>query len=105
MAPSINSAKCVLVTGATSGIGRALALAIAALPSHPMVIGVGRRKDRLSELKEAGIEAEEFDVNADRASMKSFVDGMIKKYPEVRKLCPASARLGPFLRLSIVSRY
>ncbi|KAF9065120.1 hypothetical protein BDP27DRAFT_1393673 [Rhodocollybia butyracea] len=83
MAPSINNAKCVLVTGATSGIGRALALAIAALPSHPTVIGVGRRKDRLRELKEAGIEAEEFDVNTDRASMKGFVDEMIKKYPEI----------------------
>ena len=81
--PSINNSKCILVTGATSGIGRALALAIAALPTHPKVIGVGRRKDRLAELKEAGIEAEEFDVGAGRASMKVFVEQMIVKYPEV----------------------
>ncbi|KIK60982.1 hypothetical protein GYMLUDRAFT_167102 [Collybiopsis luxurians FD-317 M1] len=83
MAPSINNAKCVLVTGATSGIGRALALAIAALPSRPKVIGVGRRKDRLAGLREAGIEAEEFDVNADRTSTKAFVERMIQKYPEI----------------------
>ncbi|KAJ4471472.1 hypothetical protein J3R30DRAFT_1083494 [Lentinula aciculospora] len=86
MAPSINSSKCVLVTGATSGIGRALALAIAALPSHPKVIGVGRRKDRLAGLKEAGIDAQEFDISADRAVTKSFVEGMIQKYPEIDTL-------------------
>ncbi|KAJ3793172.1 hypothetical protein GGU11DRAFT_800764 [Lentinula aff. detonsa] len=84
MAPSIDNSQCVLVTGATSGIGRALALAIAALPSHPKVIGVGRRKDRLAGLKDAGIDAEEFDVNADRVKTKNFVEEMIQKYPEVR---------------------
>ncbi|KAJ4499797.1 hypothetical protein C8R41DRAFT_900171 [Lentinula lateritia] len=90
MSPSIDNAKCVLVTGATSGIGRALALAIASLPSHPKVIGVGRRKDRLVELTEAGIDAENFDVNADKAATKTFVEEMIKKYPEIDTLVLAA---------------
>ncbi|KAJ3867629.1 hypothetical protein EV359DRAFT_34032 [Lentinula novae-zelandiae] len=90
MSPSIDNAKCVLVTGATSGIGRALALAIASLPSHPKVIGVGRRKDRLVELTEAGIDAEIFDVNADKAATKTFVEEMIKKYPEIDTLVLAA---------------
>ncbi|KAJ3984785.1 hypothetical protein F5890DRAFT_1514708 [Lentinula detonsa] len=90
MAPSIDNSKCVLVTGATSGIGRALALAIAALPSHPKVIGVGRRKDRLAGLKDAGIDAEEFDVNADRVKTKDFVEEMIQKYPEIDTLVLAA---------------
>ncbi|KAF5377419.1 hypothetical protein D9757_009713 [Collybiopsis confluens] len=83
MSPSIDSAKCVLVTGATSGIGRALALAIAALPSRPRVVGVGRRKDRLEGLKEAGIEAEEFDIDTDRTSTQLFVETMVQKYPDI----------------------
>ncbi|KAF8829571.1 hypothetical protein HHX47_DHR3000959 [Lentinula edodes] len=90
MSPSIDNAKCVLVTGATSGIGRALALAIASLPSHPKVIGVGRRKDRLVGLTEAGIDAEKFDVNADKAATKNFVEEMIKKYPEIDTLVLAA---------------
>lgn len=93
MSPSINNSKCVLVTGATSGIGRALALAIAALPSHPKVIGVGRRKDRLAGLKEAGLEGEEFDVGADRAATKTFVEQIIKKYPEVCRDLPSSSSI------------
>lgn len=83
MSPSINNSRCILITGATSGIGRALALALATLPSKPKVIGLGRRKDRLDGLREAGLEAEEFDVNADRATTKNFVAEILVKYPEV----------------------
>ncbi|KAJ3813500.1 hypothetical protein F5876DRAFT_87031 [Lentinula aff. lateritia] len=90
MSPSIDNTKCVLVTGATSGIGRALALAIASLPSHLKVIGLGRRKDRLVGLAEAGIDAEIFDVNADKAATKTFVEEMIRKYPEIDTLVLAA---------------
>ncbi|KAJ3761614.1 hypothetical protein EV360DRAFT_37424 [Lentinula raphanica] len=90
MAPSITNSKCVLVTGATSGIGRALALVIAALPSHPKVIGVGRRKDRLAGLKESGLDIEEFDVNADKNTMKAFVERVVGKYPEIDTLVLAA---------------
>ena len=43
-------APVVLVTGATAGIGRALARAIRDLPSKPTVIAMGRRQERLDEL-------------------------------------------------------
>jgi len=52
---SIEESKCI-VTGATAGIGRVLALALARLSSKPQVIATGRRQDRLNKLKTAGLE-------------------------------------------------
>ncbi|KAK7463783.1 hypothetical protein VKT23_005723 [Stygiomarasmius scandens] len=80
---SILDSKCVLVTGATSGIGRALALEIAKLPSKPKVIGCGRRQDRLDELSKAGLEGIQLDVSADRETLKSSVEDIVSKNPEV----------------------
>jgi len=54
--PSVEESKCILVTGATAEIGRVLALALARLSSKPQVIAMGRRQDRLNELKTAGLE-------------------------------------------------
>ncbi|KAJ6627211.1 hypothetical protein B0H10DRAFT_2292609 [Mycena sp. CBHHK59/15] len=80
---SIDDAKCVLVIGATSGIGRSLALAISELPSRPMVIGAGRRQDRLNELKEKRLETVQMDVAADRETLKKTVESVISKYPKL----------------------
>ena len=66
--PSIDDSKCVLITGATSGIGRALAQEILKLPSKPQVIGTGRRKDRLEELSAAGIEPLSLDMLSSKAA-------------------------------------
>ena len=84
--PSIDDSKCVLVTGGTSGIGRALALAIAALPSKPCVIVAGRRKERLEELKKAGLETMEVDIDTDGETLKRFADEVVEKYPDVSDL-------------------
>ena len=46
----MNSSKIALITGATSGIGRATALALAA--SGFRIIAAGRRTERLQELFE-----------------------------------------------------
>jgi NADP-dependent 3-hydroxy acid dehydrogenase YdfG len=81
--PSIDDSKCILVTGATSGIGRALAIALAKLPSKPRVVAVGRRKDRLEELAKSGLETVEFDMNTDSPGLKNFADIIVQKYPEV----------------------
>ncbi|KAF5368340.1 hypothetical protein D9758_002422 [Tetrapyrgos nigripes] len=81
--PTILDSKCVLVTGATSGIGRALALEIAKLPSNPKVIGSGRRQERLDELSQAGIEGMQLDLNADRETLKTFVENLVNKNPEL----------------------
>ncbi|KAF8628951.1 hypothetical protein AX15_003626 [Amanita polypyramis BW_CC] len=80
---SINDSKCILVTGATAGVGRALALALAALPSKPRVIAAGRRRDRLDELAEAGLETVELDVNTDSDTLKKFAVGIVKKYRDL----------------------
>ena len=81
---SINNSKCILVTGATSGIGRALALAIKALPSNPTVIAVGRRQDRLDELAAQGLKTEKMDFGADKETLKRYVSEILSKYPNVR---------------------
>lgn len=83
--PNITDAKCVLVIGATAGIGRALALAIRDLPQSPVVIVGGRRQERIDELTKNGenIEGVQIDVTAGREKLKEFVDSTIAKYPDV----------------------
>lgn len=81
---SIDDSKCVLVTGATSGIGRALALDIAKLPSRPTVIGSGRRKERLEELKNAGVHPFELGITSDFEALRKSVEDLTKNYPTVR---------------------
>jgi len=84
MAPvSIDGAKCVLVIGATSGIGRALALAISELPSRPTVIAAGRRQERLKELKEKNLETLQIDVTADLETLMKTVESLVAKYPNL----------------------
>lgn len=80
----------MLVIGATSGIGRALALAIHALPSKPTVIVAGRRQDRLDELerKDERLETAKIDVNSGRGALKSFVHDLTAKYPDVSSPTP-----------------
>jgi short-subunit dehydrogenase involved in D-alanine esterification of teichoic acids len=80
---SIKDSKCVLVTGATSGIGRALAQSIARLPGKPCVIAVGRRQERLDELAKEGLETVQLDVEASYDALKEFADEIILKYPNV----------------------
>jgi len=84
---TINDAKYILIIGATSGIGRALALAIHDLPSKPTVIIAGRRQDRLDEIvKDVGgerIKSVRFDVNVPQETLKRNVEEVIKAYPEL----------------------
>ncbi|EGO03179.1 hypothetical protein SERLA73DRAFT_174621 [Serpula lacrymans var. lacrymans S7.3] len=86
--PSIHDCKCVLVVGATSGIGRALALSILALPTKPTVIVSGRRQERLYSLAQqhAGenrLKTLNMDVNADPASLKVTVKDIVGQYPNI----------------------
>ncbi|KAF5355744.1 hypothetical protein D9756_003933 [Leucocoprinus leucothites] len=81
--PGIEQSKCILVTGATAGIGRSLALALARLPSKPQVIATGRRQHRLDELKSAGLEVVQLELDTDAASLKKFVDSNLEKYPQL----------------------
>ena len=81
----IRAAKCVLVVGATAGIGRALALSIHQLPSKPNVIVSGRRQERLDELTKQGerIASARIDLTSGRESLQTFVNETVSKYPEV----------------------
>ncbi|KAH6918256.1 hypothetical protein BKA70DRAFT_1456693 [Coprinopsis sp. MPI-PUGE-AT-0042] len=79
----IQDFKSILITGATSGIGRALARSLTTLESRPRVIGVGRRDDRLQELKNEGIEALKFDTDTDEKGIQKFVDETLAKYPDL----------------------
>ncbi|KAI8980668.1 NAD-P-binding protein [Trametes punicea] len=82
--PGIRDAKCVLVLGATSGIGRALALAIHDLDSKPTVIVSGRRQDRLDELARGGrIRTLCVDINTTEQNLKKFVGDTLSKYPDL----------------------
>ncbi|KAI0721305.1 NAD(P)-binding protein [Cerioporus squamosus] len=80
----IKDAKCVLVVGATAGIGRALALAIHGLDSKPTVIVAGRRQERLDELAKQGkrIKTARVDINTSHAELKQFVDRVLSEHPD-----------------------
>lgn len=86
MSVGISECRCILVIGATAGIGRALALAIHDLPSKPDVIVGGRRKERLDELTKTSdrIKGVQVDVSANRATLQAFVKDTISAYPDVR---------------------
>lgn len=81
----IGAAKCVLVVGATAGIGRALALAIHQLPSKPTVIVSGRRQERLDELTRQGerVASARVDLTSGRESLQAFANDTISKYPDL----------------------
>ena len=83
--PGIKEAKCVLVIGATSGLGRALALAIHDLDTQPTVILAGRRQRRLDELAQRGERIKTIcaDINTGEDNLKKFVNEVITRYPEV----------------------
>jgi NAD(P)-dependent dehydrogenase (short-subunit alcohol dehydrogenase family) len=76
-APGSLSGRTVLVTGPTSGLGRAAAEALAALGAR--MILVGRDPDRLADLRDALVRAHGEDrfsvVVADMASLDSVRDG------------------------------
>ncbi|KZS96078.1 NAD(P)-binding protein [Sistotremastrum niveocremeum HHB9708] len=87
---SIAVAKCVLIIGATSGIGRALAQAIHDLPSQPTVIVSGRRKERLDEMvasaTQAGssrLESVTIDLSSGTDKLKEFVKEVTTLHPEL----------------------
>lgn len=85
----IKDAKCVLVVGATAGIGRSLALAIHDLDSKPTVIVAGRRQERLDELaaKSDRIKTARVDITVPYDQLKQFVDDLVAKYPDVSTPC------------------
>ncbi|KAL1744939.1 hypothetical protein HDZ31DRAFT_37538 [Schizophyllum fasciatum] len=85
MPASITQSKCVLVTGATAGIGRSLARAIRALPSKPTVIAMGRRQERLddTELSQEGFEIVRFDMNSSPEQIKSCAEDVVRRFPEL----------------------
>ncbi|KAH8102477.1 NAD-P-binding protein [Cristinia sonorae] len=82
---NISSAKCILVIGATSGIGKSLAIALHDLPSKPKVIVAGRRQERLDEISaaHAGIDSIKFDTTAGREVLQKFVADITAKYPDL----------------------
>ncbi|KIJ54096.1 hypothetical protein M422DRAFT_154308 [Sphaerobolus stellatus SS14] len=87
--PTIQDSRCILIIGATAGIGRELARAIHDLPTKPTVIVSGRRKERLDELVEEGkkkggrMEAIQVDLNAGNDKLRAFADEAVSKYPEL----------------------
>jgi NADP-dependent 3-hydroxy acid dehydrogenase YdfG len=86
---SISDSRCVLVIGATAGIGRSLALSILSLPSKPTVVVAGRRNDRLDQLnKEHGHDGRlatiQMDIDVDRITLRKTVEDVIALHPKVR---------------------
>ena len=83
--PGIGDAKCVLVVGATAGIGKALALAIHDLPSKPIVIVAGRRQERIDALcrQSNRLHGLQIDLTSGKETLKAFATSTVSKYPQV----------------------
>lgn len=96
--PNITEAKCVLIIGATAGIGRALALAIHDLPTKPTVIVGGRRQERIDELTKSSerIKGVQIDVQSGRQVLKTFVADTISKYPDLDAVVFSAGIQHPF---------
>ncbi|KAF9038324.1 NAD(P)-binding protein [Hymenopellis radicata] len=79
----LSTRRCILVTGATSGIGRALAIALSG-SSQRRVVAAGRRLSRLEELKMTyGIDTVELDLTKEKEALKADVEGVVKAYPDL----------------------
>ncbi|KAF8995958.1 hypothetical protein BDQ17DRAFT_1250239 [Cyathus striatus] len=80
--PGLSTSYSILITVSTSGIGRALALAISALLHKAQVIACGRRLARLAELREKGSKSRRLDFgNLD--GLNGEVDEILESYPEL----------------------
>ncbi|KAG5221549.1 oxidoreductase DltE [Salix suchowensis] len=91
-----NDSGCVLVTGVTAGIGRALAYAISDPPSKPRVIAAGRRQDRLDELA-SKMDTIQVNFDTDKETIKMFVDDTIAKYPDAYSMKLGSRNQKPLI--------
>ncbi|KWX63292.1 SDR family oxidoreductase [Mycobacterium sp. NAZ190054] len=94
----MNGHKVALVTGASSGIGRAIALRLAG--DGATVIAAARRTGRLRELAEQAdgiVEPYELDVT-DRAAVQAAVDDVVARHGRLDVLV-ANAGLMPLSRL------
>ncbi|MET8004529.1 SDR family oxidoreductase [Nonomuraea glycinis] len=82
----MSNSKVILITGASSGIGRGVALGLAR-EGHHVVIGA-RREDRLKELAEeirhagGSVDAQRLDVT-DGAEVVAFAEGAVQRHGRV----------------------
>lgn len=98
MAAGKLTGKRILVTGASSGIGRATALALAAEGAH--VIGTGRRQNELDKLRaDAGDLPGVIETVAGDLTDKSFLAPLVEAAEPVDVLVNCAGMLGhgPFL--------
>ena len=93
--------KTILVIGATSGIGRATAIACAELGAH--VIAVGRNQERLNELKNECLTSEgHLFVQCDLTDEEQ-VKALIEQCPVVDGVacCAGVANMNPFMFVAV----
>lgn len=72
-----------MITGCSSGLGKALALAVIKASENEKVIATSRNISRLSDLQAAGATAIQVDPNADLPILKQFAEEAIKVHGKV----------------------
>lgn len=93
--PFAIAGKTLLITGATSGIGRATAITCAGLGAH--VVAVGRNQERLSRLMQELEGDGHIAINADLTE-EAQVQMLIEKCPAIDGIacCAGVANMNPF---------
>ncbi|KAL0563019.1 hypothetical protein V5O48_019060 [Marasmius crinis-equi] len=77
------NSQVVLITGCSSGFGRALVTEALASGRSLRVIATARRLETIADLREMGAKTLALDITADQASLRCFAEEAVQVYGQI----------------------